>query len=284
MGPGMIHEVVVIQVHFRPHNTPSNPRHSTMAKVEVLASPEEKAWKGQSETIEMSRNESHPFWISDCTAGKSCRSHAQHTVHIMCISCASADSSPVNSRNGNEYACKKMHADHGSLRGSTFPDSLYCHSMRFITLHYQIQTDNMHKPSLRRVLAYLAILWDHGTFREHTLSSLDILATGISEDLFQVYQGNANCCARNHRSADGHHLECDKHRVSETLAGMYGMMLVQGMRLRGSSLYNEDEQKQSFSEPRPRHGMFQHFLFRVLILLMCLNISEIERQDVWMGG
>ena len=70
-----------------------------------------------------------------------------------------------------------------------------------------------------------------------------------------------NCCAQNHRSADGHRLECDKYRVSETLAGMYGMMLVQGMRLRASSLDNEDEQ--SFLEPW-HVDMFQHFLFGVL--------------------
>ena len=130
----------------------------------------------------------------------------------------------------------------------------------------------MHNPSLWRVLA---ILWHHGTFGEQTLSSLDILGTGISEDLFQVYQGNANCCARNHRSADGHHLECDKHRVSETLAGMYGMMLVQGMRLRGSSLYNEDDQ--SFLEPR-HVGMFQHFLFGVFVLqctTYLLNVIDV---------
>ena len=103
-----------------------------------------------------------------------------------------------------------------------------------------------HKPSLWRVLASLygtmgPIPWRNFWVR------LDIVGNGhiwcISEDLFQVYQGNANCCARNHRSADGHHLECDKHRVATTLVGLYGMMLVQGKRLRGSSLYNEDRAK-----------------------------------------
>ena len=106
------------------------------------------------------------------------------------------------------------------------------------------------------------------------------------EDLFQVYQGNANCCARNHRSADGHHLECDKHRVATTLVGLYGMMLVEAMRLRGSSLYNEDRQKQSFLEPR--HGMFQHFLSGVAGCCRCaflvLLISKIEGEDGWIWG
>ena len=54
---------------------------------------------------------------------------------------------------------------------------IQCDSLHFISLHYQIQMDNMHKPSLWRVLASL---WHHGTFREETLSSLDILGTGIS--------------------------------------------------------------------------------------------------------
>eukprot|EP00434_Breviolum_minutum_P012571 symbB.v1.2.011076.t1/scaffold738.1/size167167/10 len=101
-------------------------------------------------------------------------------------------------------------------------------------------------------------------------------------DLFQVYQGNANCCARNHRSADGHHLECDKHRVATTLVGLYGMMLVQGKRLRGSSLCNEDEQKQSLLELcemliEQRESLFPAAFFGNRIQAMHEYVDEVSR-------
>eukprot|EP00434_Breviolum_minutum_P012572 symbB.v1.2.011077.t1/scaffold738.1/size167167/11 len=101
-------------------------------------------------------------------------------------------------------------------------------------------------------------------------------------DLFQVYQGNANCCARNHRSADGHHLECDKHRVATTLVGLYGMMLVEAMRLRGSSLYNEDRQKQSFLELckmliEQRESLFPAAFFNSCIQAMHEYLDEVSK-------
>jgi len=149
---------------------------------------------------------------------------------------------------------------------------VFCAAMT--TMNYQLE----HMGEEQRVcmvadgrLDAMVFLDEHGVKSEYA-------------DLFQVYQGNANCCARNHRSADGHHLECDKHRVSETLAGMYGMMLVQGMRLRGSSLYNEDEQKQSFSELcemliEQRESLFPAAFFKSRIQAMHEYVDEVSRSS-----
>jgi len=51
-------------------------------------------------------------------------------------------------------------------------------------------------------------------------------------DLLDVYSGELDCCVRQHKTATGEHVLCDKFRVVHALTGLYGSMLVQMLRLR----------------------------------------------------
>ena len=59
-------------------------------------------------------------------------------------------------------------------------------------------------------------------------------------DLLDVYSGELGCCVRQHQTATGEHVLCDKSRVVQALTGLYGSMLVQLLRLR-------------MQKPRERH-------------------------------
>ena len=60
-------------------------------------------------------------------------------------------------------------------------------------------------------------------------------AQGLKEDfveLLHVYEGRLDCCKRGHRTASGEEVPCDKHRVVDTLTGLYGTMVVQLLKMR----------------------------------------------------
>ena len=51
-------------------------------------------------------------------------------------------------------------------------------------------------------------------------------------DLLRVYDGQLDCCKRGHRTASGEEVQCDKVRVVDTLTGLYGIMVVQLLKMR----------------------------------------------------